>query len=176
VAVAALGIVVNTGTALLFLRGRHDDINVGAAFWHMAADAAVSAGVVLAGVLAWLYGWRWVDPVASLGIAVVIVIGSWGLLRQSLHLLFDGVPEQLNLDDVRAALQALPGVTQVHDLHVWATGTRDLALTAHLVMPAGHPGDALLRQATQQMHDRFHIGHVTLQVVRAPFTEACSPR
>jgi cobalt-zinc-cadmium efflux system protein len=175
VAVAALGIVVNTGTALLFLRGRHEDLNVGGAFWHMAADAAVSAGVVLAGALAWAYGWRWADPVASLAIAVVIVIGSWGLMRQSLHLLFDGVPERLDLDEVRAALEELPGVVQVHDLHVWATGTQDVALTAHLVMPAGPPGDALLQQATRRMEERFRIGHVTLQVVRSPFTEPCGP-
>jgi cobalt-zinc-cadmium efflux system protein len=172
-AVAAVGIVVNTATALLFLRGAGGDLNIRGAFWHMAADALVSAGVVLAGALAWWQGWRWVDPVASLVIAVVIVVGTWGLFRQSLHLLFDGVPEHVELDAVRALLAGLPGVTAVHDLHVWAMGTTQTALTAHLVVPAGGTDDAFLSEATAQLQARFGIGHVTLQVVRAPLAGGC---
>jgi cobalt-zinc-cadmium efflux system protein len=170
--VAAIGIVVNGVTALLFLRGRHD-LNLRGAFWHMAGDALVSAGVVLAGALTLFFGWQWLDPAVSLLIAVVIVAGTWGLLRQSLHLLFDGVPSHIELDAVRARLAALPGVSQVHDLHVWAMGTTEVALTAHLVMPGGAPGDAFLRDAAAEMKTHFAIGHVTLQTVQAPVMTAC---
>ena len=172
-AVAGVGIVINTATALLFLRGGRDDLNIRGAFLHMAADAAVSAGVVVAGGLALWRGWNWLDPVMSLVIAVVIVVGTWGLFRQSLHLLFDGVPDQVDLHAVRATLAGLPGVTGVHDLHVWAMGTSRIALTAHLVMPAGHQGDGFLKDATEQLRHRFEITHVTLQVVEVPFQQAC---
>ena len=136
IAVAAVGILVNGATAWLFLRG-HDDLNLRSAYLHMAADALVSAGVVVAGALTLWLGWAWIDPLASLAIAAVIVWGTWDLLRQSLHLLFDGVPAHVDLRAVHDCLRALPGVTAVHDLHVWAMGTSDVALTAHLVMPAG---------------------------------------
>ena len=172
--VAALGIAVNLGTALLFMRGRHDDLNIRGAYLHMAGDALVSAGVVGVGALALATGWAWLDPAASLAIAAVIVAGSWGLLRQSSRLMFDGVPEYIDLVAVRALLAGLPGVARVHDLHVWATGTSDVALTAHLVMPAGAPGDAFLEGATAQLRERFKIGHVTLQVVREPFMPMCA--
>ncbi|MDQ6680837.1 MAG: cation diffusion facilitator family transporter, partial [Pseudomonadota bacterium] len=121
--VAGVGIAVNLGTALLFMRGRDGDLNVRGAFLHMAGDALVSAGVVVTGALALRFGWNWLDPAASLAIAVIIVIATWSLLRQSLHLLFDGVPEGIDLHAVRCELEALPGVDRVHDLHVWATGT-----------------------------------------------------
>ncbi len=172
-AVAAVGIVVNSVTALLFMRGRHHDLNVRGAFLHMAADALVSAGVVMAGGLALWFGWSWLDPVASLVIVAVIVIGSWNLFRQSLHLLFDGVPEGVDLHAVQALLEALPGVASVHDLHVWAMGTTEIALTAHLVMPQAPADDAFLRDATRKLRERFAIVHVTLQVVRSPFTPSC---
>ncbi len=172
-AVAGVGIVINTATALLFLRGGQDDLNIHGAFLHMAADAMVSAGVVAGGALYLWLGWAWIDPVMSLVIAVVIVVGTWGLFRQSLHLLFDGVPDQVDLHAVRATLQALPGVTGVHDLHIWAMGTSRIALTAHLVMPQGNPQDAFLKDAADQLHDRFEITHVTLQVVKVPFQQAC---
>ena len=172
-AVAGLGIVVNLGTALLFLRGRHGDLNVRGAFLHMAGDALVSAGVVVTGGLALAFGWNWLDPVTSLVIALVIVVGTWGLFRQSLHLLFDGVPEGIDLHAVRRELEALPGVERVHDLHVWATGTTETALTAHLVMPEGHPEDRFFEDATQRLRARFRIGHVTLQVVKRPFMALC---
>jgi cobalt-zinc-cadmium efflux system protein len=173
-AVAGIGIVVNAATALLFLRGRDSDLNIRGAFWHMAADAMVSAGVVLAGALALAFGWHWLDPVVSLAIAALIVAGTWGLFRQSLHLLFDGVPEGVDLRAVQSLLESLPGVDRVHDLHVWAMGTSATALTAHLVMPQVQADDAFLQQATEHLHARFGIGHVTLQVVRSPFTTGCA--
>jgi cobalt-zinc-cadmium efflux system protein len=171
--VAGIGIVINTATALLFLRGRKTDLNIRGAFWHMAADALVSAGVVLCGGLALAFGWDWLDPLASLVIAALIFAGTWGLFRQSLHLLFDGVPEGVDLAAVRALLLSLPGVEQVHDLHVWAMGTTETALTAHLVMPQGRADDAFLQHAAELLQQRFAIGHVTLQVVRAPFPTGC---
>ncbi len=174
-AVAAIGIVVNTATALLFMRGRDSDLNIRGAFWHMAADALVSAGVVVAGALALAFGWNWLDPVASLVIAAVIVAGTWSLFRQSLHLLFDGVPDHVDLHAVQTLLEALPGVARVHDLHVWAMGTSEIALTAHLVMPDGGGDDAFLIRATDELHAHFEIRHVTLQVVREAFREGCAP-
>jgi len=173
IVVAAIGIVVNGATALLFLRGG-SDINLRGAFLHMAADALVSAGVVVAGLLTLSFGWGWTDPVASLLIAVVIVVGTWGLFRQSLHLMVDGVPSHLNLVEVRACLQGLPGVAQVHDLHVWAMGTSEVALTAHLVMPDGPGDDGFLVAATECLRERFGIAHVTLQSSRKPLMAACS--
>jgi cobalt-zinc-cadmium efflux system protein len=172
--VAGIGIVVNTVTALLFMRGREADLNIRGAFLHMAADALVSAGVVVAGGLALWFGWTWLDPVVSLLIAAVIVIGTWNLFKQSLHLLFDGVPEGVDLHAVQALLASLPGVERVHDLHVWAMGTSQIAMTAHLVMPQGQADDAFLKNATDQLHDRFEIEHVTIQVVRVPFTTPCA--
>jgi cobalt-zinc-cadmium efflux system protein len=172
--VAGIGIAVNTATALLFLRGAAGDLNIRGAFLHMAADALVSAGVVVAGGLALWFGWAWLDPVTSLVIAAVVIAGTWGLFRQSLHLLFDGVPEGVDLHAVQRLLEALPGVARVHDLHVWAMGTSEIAMTAHLVMPSGQADDAFLKDATERLHDRFGIEHVTLQVVRVPFTAPCA--
>ena len=173
--VAGIGIVVNTATALLFLRGRDSDLNIRGAFAHMAADALVSAGVVVAGALALAFGLAWIDPVTSLVIAAIIVVGSWGLFRQSLHLLFDGVPDSVDLRAVQTLLETLPGVARVHDLHVWAMGTSEIAMTAHLVMPDGHADDAFLQRATEALHDRFGIEHATLQVMRVAFTHPCAP-
>ena len=171
--VAGIGIFINLGTALLFMRGGEDDLNIRGAFVHMAGDALVSAGVVVAGALSLWFGWAWLDPAASLAIAVVIVLGTWGLFRQSLHLMFDGVPGHIDLEAVRHQLETLPGVSRVNDLHVWATGTADVVLTAHLVMPEGQPDDAFFERATLALRDRFRIGHVTLQVMREPFMILC---
>lgn len=175
ITVAAVGIVVNTATALLFLRGREHDLNVRGAFLHMAADALVSLGVVIGGALYLWQGWGWLDPVISLGIAIVIVLGSWGLLRQSLHLLFDGVPEHIDLPAVQAWLAARPGVARVDDLHVWGMSTTRVALTAHLVMPQGHPGDAFLRETAEGLREHFGIGHVTLQTATEALQTPCHP-
>lgn len=171
--VAGIGIVINTATALLFMRGGENDLNIRGAFLHMAADALVSAGVVIAGALTLWAGWVWLDPVVSLLIAAVIVVGTWSLFRQSLHMLFDGVPEHIDPQAVHDCLAALPGVSRVHDLHIWAMGTSDVAMTAHLVMPHGHADDAFLREATAQLHDRFEITHVTLQVMQEAFSVPC---
>jgi len=172
IAVAAIGIVVNGVTALLFMRGG-SDLNLRGAFLHMAADAMVSAGVVVAGGLTLLFGWGWTDPVASLLIAAVIVVGTWRLFRQSLHLMFDGVPPHVDLAAVQACLLGMPGVTQVHDLHVWAMGTSEVALTAHLVMPGGPADDDFLGAAGQALQQRFGIAHITLQSVSRPLMPGC---
>ena len=165
-AVAAVGILVNGITALLFARGGKHDINIRGAFLHMAADAAVSAGVVISGLVILQTGWLWLDPATSLVIVAVILVGTWGLLRRSVNMALDRVPEHIPPADVVAALEELPGVTRVHDLHIWSLSTTDVALTCHLVMPAGCPGDAFLRGVSDLLHDRFAIGHSTIQVER----------
>jgi cobalt-zinc-cadmium efflux system protein len=171
--VAGVGIVINTATALLFVRGRDKDLNIRGAFLHMAADALVSAGVVVAGALTLWMGWVWLDPAVSLLIAVVILVGTWSLFRQSLHLLFDGVPDSVDSQAVHDYLASLPGISHVHDLHIWAMDTSQVAMTAHLVMPQGHADDTFLKNVTDQLHERFEISHATLQVVNEPFTEPC---
>ncbi|MCY7398462.1 MAG: cation diffusion facilitator family transporter [Sphingomonas bacterium] len=165
-AVAAVGILVNGVTALLFARGRKHDLNIRGAFLHMTADAAVSAGVVISGLVILQTGWLWLDPATSLVIVAVILVGTWGLLRRSVNMALDRVPEHIPPADVVAALEDLPGVTRVHDLHIWSLSTTDVALTCHLVMPAGCPGDAFLRGVSDLLHDRFEIGHATIQVER----------
>ena len=174
IAVAGVGIVINTATALLFMRGREGDLNIRGAFLHMAADALVSLGVVLGGALYLWKGWGWIDPVMSLAIALVIVLGTWGLFKQSLHLLFDGVPEAVDLAAVRQELLELPGVGDVHDLHVWAMGTSQIALTAHLVLqdPAADPATTL-RAAEHELQEHFGIGHVTLQIETTAYAALC---
>ena len=162
--VAGIGIVINTATALLFLSGRHDDINIRGAFMHMAADAAVSLGVVLAGLAIVLTGRQWIDPVVSLVIAAIIVWGTWSLLRDSVNLALHAVPAGIDPSEVRAYLAGLSGVASVHDLHIWPMSTTETALTCHLVMPAGHPGDAFLASATEFLSHRFRIAHATLQI------------
>jgi len=163
-AVAAIGIVVNLATALLFARGRKGDINIRGAFLHMAADAAVSAGVVVAGLIIWRTGLAWIDPAVSLAIAAIIFWQTWGLLRESVEMSLSAVPRGIDYDAVGAALAALPGVTDRHDLHIWPMSTTETVLTAHLVMPQGQPGDAFLAHAQAMLHDRFGIGHATLQI------------
>lgn len=172
--VAAVGIIINTATALLFMRGRENDLNIRGAFIHMAADALVSVGVVLGGALYLWQGWAWIDPVMSLAIAVVIVIGTAGLFKQALHLLFDGVPEEVNLEQVRNLLLGLPGVIGIHDLHVWAMGTSHVALTAHLVVsPQTLDNSELLAKAEHELHEHFEIRHITLQTEQAAYGEQC---
>ncbi len=176
-AVAAVGILINTATALMFMRGRHDDLNIRGAFMHMAADALVSLGVVLGAALYVWQGWGWIDPALSLGIAAVIVLGTWSLFKQSLHLLFDGVPQGIDIAQVRTLLLQLPGVYGVHDLHVWAMGTSDIALTAHLVTQLeGADIPALLKAAGQGLHDAFEIHHVTLQTEPPEYATECALR
>lgn len=162
--VAAAGVVINLATALMFMQGRKHDINLRGAFLHMVADALVSVGVVLGGIGMLWSGWIWLDPVISLMIAVVIFAGTWGLLKASLRLSLHAVPEGIESSDVMAYLQGLPQVQEVHDLHIWGMSTTEVALTVHLVMPQGHPGDAFLDQLAEKLHQRFHITHATFQV------------
>lgn len=162
--VAAVGILVNGITAWLFVSGAKSDLNIRGAFLHMAADAAVSAGVVLAGLVILYTVWTWLDPMVSLAIVAVIVWSTWGLLRDSLRLSLAGVPGEIDPDAVRRHLEGLEGVSTLHDLHIWPMSTTEVALTAHLVMPGGHPGDAFLMGLAHDLNERFRIGHTTLQV------------
>lgn len=171
-AVAAVGIIVNGVTAWLFASGRKGDINIRGAFLHMAADTAVSVGVVIAGFLVIKTGWRWLDPATSLAIVAVILIGTWGLLKNSVAMALDRVPEHISPSEVDAALKSMPGVIRVHDLHIWPMSTTDIALTCHLVMPSGCPGDAFLHDASAMLHDKFDIGHSTIQIEQDEH-EAC---
>ena len=164
IVVAAIGIAVNAGTALLFFRGRKDDINIKGAFVHMAGDAAVSLGVVIAGILIRLTGWNWLDPASGILVSAVIVWGTWGLLRDSINLALDAVPSGIDPHAVETFLCGLPGVSAVHDLHIWGMSTTEVALTAHLVMPQPPRDDYFLNQACRDLQQRFHIGHVTLQI------------
>jgi cobalt-zinc-cadmium efflux system protein len=173
--VAAAGIVVNGATALLFLRDRADDINLRAQFLHMAADAAVSAAVVVAGLLIMVTGWLWLDPLASLGIGIVIVLTTWGLLRESIDLSMDAVPGGVAHDQVQDYLASVPGVLEVHDLHIWGLSTTQTALTAHLVCAAASDENRL-RDVTAELRDRFGIGHATLQIETDAEAELCRLR
>jgi len=163
-AVAAVGIVINAITAWLFASGSKDDINLRGAFMHMAADALVAAGVVVAGFVILLTDWLWLDPVVSLAINAVIVWGTWGLLRESVGMSMAAVPTSIDPAEVRAFLVSRSGVTSVHDLHIWPMSTTEIALTCHVVMPAGHPGDGFLHQLAEDLRARFRVDHPTVQI------------
>ena len=162
--VALAGIVVNGATAWLFASGQRGDINIRGAFLHMLGDAAVSAAVAIAGVIILFTGWQWLDPIASLLVCVVIVWTTWSLLRDSVFMSLDAVPEGVDPKAVRAFLEARPGVDGLHDLHIWPMSTTEIALTAHLVMSGGHPGDAFLRELCEELEHRFGISHATVQI------------
>ena len=164
IVVAGIGIVINGFTALLFAKGRKDDINIRGAFLHMAYDALVSVGVVVAGALILFTGKTWIDPVTSLLIVAVIAWGTWGLLKDSVKMGLLAVPDSIDEEKVRAHLAAQQGVAAVHDLHIWPMSTTETALTAHLVMPAGYPGDTFLRALAHELEHDFGIGHATVQV------------
>jgi len=161
--VASIGVVINTVTAFLFFHGRKKDLNIKAAFLHMAADAAVSLGVVIAGLLIRFTNWMWIDPAISLAIVVVIGIGTWGLLRDSFNLAVDSVPAHIDPEAVLRYLEKLPGISAVHDLHIWAMSTTEAALTAHLIKPDGQLDDTLLERIEEDLHKQFGIQHVTIQ-------------
>ena len=171
--VAALGVLINAGTAMLFMRGSKTDLNIRGAYLHMAADAGVSLGVVIVGTAMSFTGWTWLDPVASLLIVAVIFVGTWSLLRDSLRLALQAAPESVDPVDVRLFFSGLPGVTEVHDLHIWAMSTTETALTVHLVMPAGHPGDDFLSHVIRQIEHKFRIGHATIQVETGTSSNPC---
>lgn len=161
--VAGIGVVINTITALLFIKGQKHDLNIKGAFLHMAADAAVSVGVVIAGLLINLTGYQWIDPVVSFVIIVVVLYGTWSLFVDSVNLALDAVPKNINIGEVRNALNAFPGVEDAHDLHVWALSTNQTAISVHLVVPDGG-GDKFLAGVQQMLDDRFNISHATIQV------------
>ena len=165
--VAGIGILINAGTAALFLRGQHD-INIRGAFLHMAADALVSLGVVIAGLAILWTGETWIDPAVSLLIVLVIAWGTWGLLKDSVAMSLLAVPKGISEKAVRDYLAALPGVDAVHDLHIWPMSTTETALTAHLVMPQGHPGDTFLSEISHELEHHHRIGHATIQIERTP--------
>lgn len=162
--VAAIGILINGFTAWLFMRGRKSDLNIRGAYLHMVADALVSVGVVVAGVLISLTGLLWIDPLTSLIIIIVITFGTWGLLKDSVKMSLLAVPTGLDGDAVDGWLRAQPGVADVHHLHIWSLSTTQTALTAHLRMPGGHPGDAFLQRIGTELAERFHIDHATVQI------------
>jgi cobalt-zinc-cadmium efflux system protein len=171
--VAAIGIVINTATALMFMRGSKDDLNVRGAFLHMAADAAVSAGVVVAAFLMMLTGWLWLDSLTSLLIVAVIVLGTWGLLRDSLDMALDAAPKGIDPGKVRDWLAARPGVLEVHDLHIWAMSTTETALTAHVVRPPADDHDQFLHEICSELASKFKIGHATVQIEHGVGAHAC---
>jgi cobalt-zinc-cadmium efflux system protein len=162
--VAAIGILVNGLTAWLFASGRKGDVNIRGAWLHMIADAGISAAVVVSGFLILRTSQYWIDPALSLIVVAVIVRGTWGLLREATALALDAVPPGIDAAAVASFLHTQPGVTQVHDLHIWPMGSTDTALTAHLVIPAGHPGDAALARLSHDLDHKFGIGHATIQV------------
>ncbi len=175
IAVATIGVVVNTLTALLFARG-HADANVRGAYLHMAADAAVSVGVAVSGLAIVLTGATWIDPLVSMAIAAAIVAGTWGLFRESLDLALDAVPRGVEPEAITAALAAVTGVSEVHDLHVWGASTSEISLTAHLVAPAGADRDTMLEAAHRMLRDRFRIAHATIQIESDAAGTTCPQR
>lgn len=171
--VAGMGVVINTVTAMLFLRGRDADLNIKGAYLHMAADAAVSAGVVISGLAITLTGWSIIDPLCSLAIAVVILLGTWRLFRESLNLMLHAVPAGIDPREVSRFLASLPGVVEIHDLHIWAMSTTETALTAHLVKPGEENADAFLAETAHELSHRFGIHHTTIQLEQGDSNAKC---
>lgn len=173
--VAIIGIIINTITALLFMSGRKNDLNIRGAFMHMAADALVSLGVLVAGFIILWTGWEWLDPTVSLVIAIVIFLGTWGLLKESLNLSLDAVPEGLNIKAIKNYLSEIPTVLEVHDLHVWGMSTTEAIMTAHIVRSTIEDNDELLKRITKELHDQFGIEHTTIQIEKGTFNCSQQP-
>jgi cobalt-zinc-cadmium efflux system protein len=173
VGVALVGVLINGATAWLFHSSKDSDLNARGAYLHMAADAGISLGVAAAGVAIALTGWLWLDPATSLVISALIIYGTWALLRESLDLSLHSAPASVNVSAVKSWLEQLSGVASVHDLHVWAMSTTETAMTAHLVMPGGHPGDQFLADASHGLDERFGICHCTLQIEQGDAPHAC---
>ena len=162
--VASIGILINGGTAILFIKGSKEDLNIKGAYLHLATDALISIGVVFTGIAMMFTGWNWIDPVAGLFIVAIIFYGTWALLRDSVLLIMDAVPASINLDEVREFLMAVEGVNSVHDLHVWGLSTKEIALTAHFVMPDDHLSDEQHKIINTGLKEKFKISHTTIQV------------
>jgi len=171
--VAGVGIAINGFSAWLFMRGSKSDINIRGAYLHMAADAAVSLGVLVAGLAMSLTSWFWLDPITTLVIAGITILATWGLLRESVHLSLNAVPSNIEIADVDSYLRQCAGVTEIHDLHIWGMSTTESALTVHLVMPSGYPGDAFIDGVSQTLKDRFSIQHSTLQIEQGITNHTC---
>lgn len=171
--VAVAGMVVNGFTAWLFVAGSKSDLNMRGAYLHLAADASISASVAVGGTLIMFTGWAWVDPLLTLAVSIAIIAGTWTLLKQSLYLALQAVPDHINATAVKNYLSTLDGVTQVHDLHIWAVSTSENALTAHLIRPSGHPGDAALQEVAHTLTQEFGIQHTTLQIELSDTDVAC---
>lgn len=166
IAVAGIGVVINTITALLFISGQKHDLNIRGAFLHMVADAAVSLGVVVAGIIIMVTGWLFVDPLISLLIVAVILVGTWSLLRDSMNLAIDSVPEHIDIAEIKRYLTGLENVSQIHDLHVWSMSTTEVALSVHLIIADDFLKNDFLPKLQQELHARFSIGHPTIQIER----------
>ena len=164
IVVALVGVAINASSAALFLRDKDSDLNVKSAFMHLASDAVLAIGVAIAGGVMLVTSWWWLDPVVSIALSVVILVGTWSLFKSSFHLALQGVPEHVDIDGVKAYLMALPGVCDVHDLHIWAMSTTEVALTAHLVMPYDGCEPTFMRDVAKHLHDRFKIEHATIQL------------
>ncbi len=173
-AVAACGILINGITAALFMRGDKHDLNIRAAFLHMAGDALVSLGVVIAGFAMLKTGWLWLDPAVSIAIALVIIAGTWGLLRDAVNLSLHAVPSHIDAANVQQFFAALPEVCEAHDLHIWAMSTTEVALSVHLLMKDGHPGDAFIKRVTHDIDHAFHISHCTIQIELGDTSSECA--
>lgn len=171
--IALIGILINGGTALLFRRGSKDDLNVKGAFLHLLYDALISGGVVITGILIYFTALNWLDPLVSLLIVISIVWGSWALLRDSINMILDAVPSHVNYEKVREYLIAIPGVATIHDLHIWGLSTREVALTAHLIMPNASLKDEDFQKINHDLQHHFSIAHVTLQVEQGDHTDPC---
>ncbi len=171
--VAGVGVLINAVTAAFFMRGREKDLNIKGAFLHMAADAGVSLGVVIAGFIIYSTGWLWVDPAISLLIVLVITIGTWGLLKDSFYLSMDAVPKDIDFQEVENYLNGINGVTEVHDLHIWAMSTTETALTAHLVIPDETKDDYFLKKICDDLHSKFGIEHSTIQTEKSAQSSNC---
>ncbi len=171
--IAAIGFVINSITALLFMSGKKKDLNIKAAFLHMAADAGVSLSVVAGGIVIQLTGFYLLDPILSLLIVVIIIVSTWGTLKESFNLSMDAVPNYIELEKVRNFLEKLPGVNEVHDLHIWALSTTESVLTAHLVKPGGDDDDEFISHVCKELNDRFNIGHSTIQLEKSDNVKNC---
>jgi cobalt-zinc-cadmium efflux system protein len=174
IVVAAIGVAVNLGTALMFMSGRKGDLNVRAAFAHMAGDAAIALGVVVAGFVILHTGWVWLDPIVSLAIAVLVIAGTWGLARDSVSLALHAVPAGVDVAKIRNFLSSIDGVSEIQDLHIWGLSTTETALTAHLIFSWGYPGDAVRQEIAAELKEHFSIQHTTIQIEIGDSGQACA--